>query len=202
MQSIEKHRTGQSGVPKQNAGRRCFSLACTASLLGLLALHPLSAKADSVTVHYTTHQVSGSTWQYDYSVSGSLAQGDDLAILFPLATSASLADNSATSADVSTFVLQPDAALSADGEFDLMALATDPNLLQTFSTTFLYTGAGTPGSQAFSLYDPSFNLLSSGTTTVSTPVAAETPEPASILLAVTGALGALGLSRRRSLQQI
>lgn len=169
-----------------------------ASLLGLLVLCPQPARADPVSISYTVHQVSGSTWEYQYSVSGGFSQGDDLAISFPVGTSLALVDTSFTDADVSTYVLQPDPSLPASGEFDLLANANDPNLLRIFSASFVYTGQDTPGSQTFSLYDSSFNLRSSGTTTAAMS-AAETPEPGSVLLAATGALAALGMLRRRVL---
>src|ERR1700736_1481841 len=51
-----------------------------------------TAKADPVSVSYTATQISGTEWQYRYSLSGSYFSGDDLAVYFPLVTSSNLVD--------------------------------------------------------------------------------------------------------------
>ena len=101
-----------------------------------------------------------------------------------------------TDADLSTFVLQPDLALPADGEFDLFANVNTPYLLQNFSVDFTYTGSAAPGSQTFALYGDTFDLVQSGSTKLIS-VPAQTPEPASGLLTTTGALMAWAALRRR-----
>ncbi|WP_419805810.1 hypothetical protein [Terriglobus sp.] len=153
-------------------------------------------KADPLTVSYTTQQVSGSTWQYQYQLSGTMNQGDDLVILFPFGTTASLVDQTSASADITSFVLQPDATLGADGELDLLANITNPDLFTYFQVSFLYSGSGSPGAQAFTLYDSSFNPVSSGDTAPVTPTAA-TPEVSSVVLLATGMFAMLGVSRQR-----
>ncbi len=65
--------------------------------------------------------MSGQEWLYDYTVAGSLSAGDDVAIYFPYATSSSLTDLGTGGSDWSTFMLQPDTSVPADGEYDLVA---------------------------------------------------------------------------------
>jgi hypothetical protein len=141
------------------------------------------AKADPVSVIYTATQISGSEWQYNYQVAGSYVSGDDLAIYFPLTTSSNLSDLGTGGSDWTTFVFQPDPSLPADGEFDMLANLDNPSLTPVFAVQFQYLGLEAPGSQFFTLYDPSFNIVDTGATqSTLSPV----PEPAPFLLMGSG----------------
>jgi hypothetical protein len=152
------------------------------------------AMADPVSVGFTATNTGGSEWRYDYTLSGSFAAQDDLAIFFPISSSSSLVDLGTGGSDWTTFALQPDSSLPADGEFDMVANLDNPSLTSVFSVDFLYSGAGAPGAQSYTLFDPSFNELASGVTqsSVTSPV----PEPASLVLMATGFLGILKIKRR------
>ncbi|GGA77875.1 hypothetical protein GCM10011507_31410 [Edaphobacter acidisoli] len=139
-----------------------------------------SALADSVVVDYGATQIGGTEWQYTYQLSGTFQSGDDLAIYFPLATSANLVDMGTGGPDWTTFVLQPDGSLPADGEFDMLANQDNPDLSSVFTVDFEWLGSGSPGSQSFTLYDPNFNVIDTGATV---------PEPGSLLLLGSGFLG-------------
>lgn len=129
----------------------------------------------ATTVTYAASHLSGSQWRYDYTISGSYTTGEDLAIYFPYATNSGLTDLSTGGADWTTYVLQPDPTLSANGEFDILANVSNPSLTPTFSVSFLYSGTGAPGAQDFTLFDPSFTVLQAGTTSA-------VPEPNSLAL--------------------
>ncbi len=79
------------------------------------------AKADIISVAYTTTNTTGTTWMYNYSLSGTYSAGDDVAIYFPYATSSTLTDLGTGSASLKTFALQPDLVLPANGEFDILS---------------------------------------------------------------------------------
>jgi hypothetical protein len=153
------------------------------------------AKAEPIGVNFTSTHISGSEWRYDYTVSGSYAAQDDLAIYFPYSSDSALTDLETGGSGWTTFVFQPDSALPADGEFDLVANVDDPGLGSVFSVDFSYSGAGSPGTQGFILFDPSFNVLASGNTQAEF---ATTPEPESIILLATGALALWTIERKRT----
>jgi hypothetical protein len=170
-----------------------------ASLLFLLAITLLCdapfAKADQIGVSFTSTHLSGSEWRYNYTVSGSYAAQDDLAIYFPYSSDSALTDLKTGGSDWTTFVFQPDSSLPADGEFDLVANVDDPGLGSVFSVDFSYSGTGSPGVQNFTLFDPSFNVVASGNTQAEF---ATTPEPESIILLATGAIALWTIGRKRT----
>lgn len=165
-----------SGGPK--AIRQLIAIA----VVLLAGVWALPARADSVAVSYTVSDLGGGTWEYEYSLSGSLSSSDDLAIFFPLATSADLNDMLTGGGDFTTFVLQPDPGLPADGEYDVIANLDNPSLAPLFDASFTFTGSGSPESQSFTLYDSSYNILETGETTPTGTTGSVTPEPASLVL--------------------
>jgi hypothetical protein len=144
-------------------------------------------------------------WQYQYSVSyaGSdvFLQNQALAIFFDASLYKDLQDPPLTVSDWFTFVLQPDSALAANGEYDALAMTDNPSLAKTFDLSFVWLGGpgSIPGSQAFAInqfYESGnfANQLGSGLTSPMQSNAV--PEPNSILLLVSG-LSALLFVRRK-----
>jgi hypothetical protein len=88
--------------------------------------------------------------------------------------------------------LQPDLALSSHGLYDAQALGASPSLANDFQVTAVWLGTGSPGSQAFTLYDLNFSPLAQGQTV------AAVPEPATSFLLASGlVLVALRLGQAR-----
>lgn len=152
------------------------------------------AKADPVGVAYTASLVGGTEWQYDYQISGSFLAGDDIAIFFPVATSSNLVTSGSSTSDWSTLVFQPDPLLPADGEFDITVNIDNPGLAAAFALSFQYSGTGVPGSQSFTVFDPNFNVIDTGSTT---PAASAVPEPSPFLLLGSGLVGLLRRASRK-----
>ena len=159
---------------------RSFLLVIVLSLLVLFFASP--AMADGVSVQYTASNLGSGTWQYDYTLQGSFSANLGVAIYFSDPAYGALTDLVTGGSDWSTFALQADPTIPAPGEFDIVALVGNPSLSSVFDVTFQWNGTGTPGAQAFNLYDFSNGgalLLESGNT-------AAIPEPSSLLLLVAG----------------
>ena len=77
------------------------------------------------------------------------------------------------------------------GIFDAFALANNPSLAGTFSVSFVYLGAGSPGSQPFDIFAANAETLESGLTS---PAQGAIPEPATVTLSLAG-LAFLGWQR-------
>ncbi len=163
-------------------------------------LGPLQASA--VTITYTTTFLSGISWQYAYTVTndGSLPSSADIEgiqVFFDYNDY----DNLAVLGAPGTWdplVFQPDAGLFLDGIFDGLASPgpgiANGNSLGGFLVSFDWLGGGTPGAQAFEIYDANdFSVLESGNTVAPAIV----PVPAAVWL-FGSALAGLGVVRRRS----
>lgn len=178
------------------------NLAYAMFVIALAVVCARPAHADSVAVGYTVTDLGSGTWEYEYTLTGSLSSGDDLAIYFPLATSSNLNDLQTGGVNFTTFVFQPDPLLPADGEYDVVANIDDPSLSPVFDVSFTYSGTGTPGSQTFVLYDANYDNppLETGETTPLAVVVSATPEPSSLLLLGSGIAGLCTLCSRRRLR--
>jgi len=127
----------------------------TAMLMASLSFATLA----SAQVSYTVTDVSGSTWEYNYSILNSTAVTSigEFTVFYTLGEYSNLKLESSP-ANWSSIVAQPDASLPADGFFDALALdasgLTHGNTASGFSVEFTYLGKGTPPSQVFNIVDP------------------------------------------------
>ncbi|HEY8493573.1 MAG TPA: PEP-CTERM sorting domain-containing protein [Myxococcota bacterium] len=178
------HRTKARGAARWKA------FGTTLAAVVALAAAPSQALRIEYTATDLPDDAGGDLWQYDYRVSEtSFDAGFGFSILFAVGTSTGLTSLS-TGADVDwdVIVLQPDPLLAADGRYDAQAKIDGATLAFPFSIRFYWSGPGTPGAQAFEIYDPGF-------ATIATGVTAPAPEPGAAALL---ALGAAGLAARRT----
>lgn len=163
--------------------------AALAVVLGLAA-----APSQALRIEYAATDLpddaGGDLWQYDYRVSETrFDTGFGFSILFPVGVSSALtAIATGADAEWDVIALEPDPLLASDGRYDAQALVDGATLAVLFSVRFYWSGPGTPGAQAYEIYDPGFATIATGETVPA-------PEPgAAVLLA----LGAAGLAARRA----
>jgi len=169
-------------------------------LLTLLAAG-LAANVSGATVNFQVGNLGGGNFRYTYSLGGfSFAANDTLDISFNAAVYNTLFNGVAQpSSDWSLLVFQPNALPGLAGDYFLTASVNNPSLAGPFSVDFTLKPGAQPGSQAFTIFDPNFNTITSGQTTpVGTGMG--TPEPASFSLAMVGMLiaGVMWFTRRRT----
>lgn len=152
--------------------------------------------ASSAVISYTAVDVSDVTvgedlWRYDYAVSGaSFGSFEGFSLRFDPALYGALEDPPVSpSGDWFVSVVQPDAGLPADGIYNALALVDGASLADVFSVSFVWLGTGTPGAQAFELYDDSFSVTETGRTRAP---GVSVPEPAAVLLLGFCVLGLAG----------
>lgn len=163
-----------------------------------LLLFAASSMADSIT--YTVDNISGDTWQYNYTIDNSAGSFDieEFTIYFDFDLFENLVVV-ASPADWDPFVIQTDPGIPDDGFFDALFLAVPlavGDMLGGFSVQFDFLGMGTPGSQFFEIVDPNtFDVLAEGLTMAQDVV--PVPEPTTAVLVATGLLLIGCFSRRR-----
>ena len=159
------------------------------------------ASSADAQVDYTATDISGSTWEYTYTITNSFLSSDltEFTTFFNLGEYSNLQVLSSPS-NWSPIVAQPDAGLPADGLYD--ALALDSGLAagatqSSFSVEFTFNGTGTPGAQLFNIVDSdTFATLASGQTTLAGgSVTAPEIDPGALASALTLLLGGLAVAR-------
>lgn len=166
----------------------------------LLCFICIANPANAVSITYEAIDLPDTTlgedlWEYRYTVSGSLAANEGFSIFFDPLNYASLESPAPTvNPDWDVLVLQPDAFLPDDGVYDALALANNPSLSDTFNLSFVWLGAGTPGSQPFVVYDSAFAVIATGNTLAS---GTSVPEPTTAFLLGSGLLALLGARNSR-----
>ncbi len=174
-----------------------------------LALCAHTQTASAITIHYDLTALGGDDYRYVYTVTndGSLGASTALegfSILFdPVLydeTSLSIVTAAPLAFDWDELILG--SGLLVDAAYDAFALAggiAEGDSITGFAVEFTWLGAGTPGAQAFEVYDPdSFALLHTGTTHTTTSVPPTTvPEPGTLALLFIAALAAVMMRRER-----
>jgi hypothetical protein len=183
----------------------------TTTLIALTASLVAIVPAANAQVSYTATDISGSTWEYNYTVTNNLSANlGEFTTFFTLGLYTNLQVVSAPGnwqGGGGALAINPDPSLPADGFFD--AQASDAGLAagasqSGFSVEFTYLGTGTPGAQLFNFVDSSsFATLESGNTTLGGgsgggTTAAPEIDPSSAVAAMTLLLGTLALVRGRN----
>jgi hypothetical protein len=153
------------------------------TLFGLLTVGNVSAGI----IQYDIYSLGGSSYRYDYSVSGFSFQANQLLdIRFDPSLYSTLSKEVAPAGFVA-ILLQPNNPPGDSGDYKALALVDNPALAGLFSVEWVYLGSGTPGSQPFFVdqYDDRgfFQYTTTaGMTTANVLHASEAPEPLSFPL--------------------
>ena len=169
--------------------------------VGLLFALTGTAWAAPFSIAFEAHNLADLTagedlWQYEYFVGGGTFQADQgFSVYFSPDLYGSLSDPQTTNTDWDLIAIPPDPVLGSDGFIDALAFADGASLANGFTVSFVWLGAqATPGIQAVTInqFDASGNLeiLERGQTV-------PTPEPSTLALLATAALGALHRLRGR-----
>ncbi|MRW94541.1 hypothetical protein GJ699_31690 [Duganella sp. FT80W] len=172
----------------QQCMRRCrfavclFFFLCATAHAALIQYVIVDAHNALFTVSYTLTAEPGDLPIKEFSIAFDVGRYENLQLV-------------ATPSGWDSLVLQPDAALGADGIYDSLALGqvVDPaTSLSGFTMRFTYLGADVPSGQRFDIIDPlNFAVVTSGTTSA----IAALPEPEGWQLLVAGFAGLLLASR-------
>lgn len=168
-------------------------------------------KAEALTIRFESLDIGDVTpgedlRQIRYHVTGDvngspLQANQGFAIGFGLALYRDLQDPPpAVNADWDVLVLQPDPAIPDDGAYDALALNDDPSLADPFVLTFVWLGAGAPGSQPFAVnqFDAAGNLVAVLQVGQTEPLARAVPEPVTSALIGAGVVALVSVRRLRS----
>ncbi len=163
-------------------------------LVGLLAA---AGQSQASIINYTLTPLGGTNYRYDYTVTndGSITSTVslfDISFDPALYDELSLTDLS-TAADWAIAIFGSGVGIPA--AFDAFATGAGIGVGQSlggFAVSFSWLGGGSPGAQAFQIYDATtFDLLGEGVTTAASPV----PVPGTLGLLSLGLLG-LAFTRR------
>jgi hypothetical protein len=166
------------------------------------------ASTTNAQVTYTTTDVSGNTWEYNYTITNNTPVNPigELTVFYTLGQYSNLIVETSPG-NWSSIAAQPDPGLPADGFFDALALDSGLGAGKTvsgFSVEFNYLGKGTPGSQLFNIVDPNtFETLAVGQTTAAStrpPLGAPEIDPASSISGLILLLGGIAVMRGRKLK--
>lgn len=179
------------------AGLGFFMLACSAAL---------PAQATTIAYEVNAAAPASQSYVYTYHLTGQFLAGSAVNLLFDATNFANVSVDSGSLSGIQLDwlvldgAIEPLPALPADGLLQLLALADIQEAGGTFRVAFDWSGAGSPGAQAFELIDSLGNpSLSAVTTAYAPPDPNAVPEPGTLLLFPAGALILLRRTRRRPL---
>jgi hypothetical protein len=164
----------------------------------------LPGVVSAITIGFDLQALGGDHYRYTYTVTndGSLGAGVALElfdILFPPdrydESSLTIVTPPALQTAWSELILA--SAPGVPAAYDVAALSgglPDGARVTGFAVAFQWLGTGSPGAQAFEVFDAQFNLLESGTTLPAPPTAI--PEPGALALVGTGLVRLLWKRRR------
>lgn len=160
----------------------------------------LAMSASAATIEFQVSDLGGGNFRYTYSIASFTAcpcLGDTLDLSFdPAIYSTVFNGHVAPATDWSFLLFPPNTPPGAFGDFLVQALVNNPSFAGPFSVDFTLQAGAHAGSQPFTIFDPNFSPITTGNTT---PLVSGVPEPATLSLAVAGALlaGVAGYARRR-----
>jgi hypothetical protein len=176
---------------------------------GLLGALLFASPVYAISIMSEVQSLGGSTYRSVYSVTNDGSLGSGIAvelfdILFDLALYAESSLTIVTPAPLSTEwdELILGSAPGVPAAFDAFALAggiPEGATASGFAVEYEWLGLGTPGAQAFEIYDPNtFALLETGSTTEAP--SAQVPEPSALWMLAIGLTGLIGISETRRLR--
>lgn len=173
---------------------RCaFSIAMGSGLAATAPAH--AASVTFVAVDLADVTPGEDLWQYGYVIRGPLDPFYAVNLLFsPTDYRGLTLDEVSDPGSIDVVLTEPDPGLPADGQGTATALlALSGTDTAGLKISFIWTGAGTPGSQTFQVLDDLFNVVQIGVTTPPAPPGVDAPPTAFLALAALGAM----LFRRR-----
>lgn len=171
-----------------------------------LCQHALAGTISYVVDHPLARRGPSDTGIYTYFLEGfDLKMDQEIDILFLPDQFGALLDGVAGDG-FGLILFQPNNPPGTPGDYSAIALLDSPPLTGLFSVTFRFLGAGTPGSQPYSInqYDQNGNFIGqidSGFT-VTAPDTSPTPEPGNLaVVALLLAAGGVWQTRRHRLKK-